>query len=129
MYWRLALRKEIGANFDIGLGLGRSSFEESGEVVFFDKVFGDYTLRLTQSNTLYFLEPSLSYRIKLGSRFSLTPQYRVPIVLSSYNEQSFPVYAAPGIGDMQLLGSGSSAKSSPSTIAISIRLTYKITND
>jgi len=80
-YWRFAVRKEIGVNFDLGLGIGRSSFTEFDEVIFSDRVFGDYTLKLNQRNTLYFLEPSLSYKINLGPRFCLIPQYRMPTVL------------------------------------------------
>lgn len=125
-YIRVAVRRELGANFDLGLGLGYSDFNEFGTVIFADALYGDYTLSVKQSNQIYFLEPSLSYKLKLSARFTLIPQYRMPIILSSYNEQAFPIYAAPGVGDMQLFGSADAKKSSPSTIAVSLRITYNI---
>ncbi len=128
-YFRFTVRRSLGGNFDIGLGFGLSNFTEYGTVVFKDQVFGNYTLDLKQSNQLIFIEPSLNYKLKISSRFTLVLQYRMPIVSTSIIEQVFPVYAAPGIGDMQLMSPGESKKSSPSTIALSVRLTYKIFKD
>jgi hypothetical protein len=125
-YVRVAVRKELGGNFDIGLGVGFSSFTEYGKVQFFSPSYGSYSLDLVQRNQLFFIEPTINYKINLSPRFQLIPQYRVPVVLATFDEDLFPVYSAPGVGDLNFLTPKSSLKSTNATVALSLRLVYQI---
>ncbi|MFN7603907.1 MAG: hypothetical protein ACK5R0_21155 [Bacteroidota bacterium] len=128
-YLRFAVRKELGANFDIGLGFGFSRFTEYGNVDFSSPTYGNYKFEMIQENRLFFVEPTINYKINLSPRFQLIPQYRVPFVLGALDEDLFPVYSAPGIGDLDFLTPKSSRKSTNTTVAISLRLVYQLSKN
>lgn len=127
-YFRFSVRKSIGENFYLGIGIGHSSFAEKGEVYFPDVTFGSYNLNLNQDNSLVFIEPTLSYQFSLSPRFVFIPQFRVAFVMSPYNDEKFPVYSVPGVGYMRAYDS-QTGSSSKFTTALSARLTYKISKN
>jgi len=53
----------------------------------------------------------------------------VPVVLATFDEDLFPVYSAPGVGDLNFLTPKNSLKSTNATVALSMRLVYRLTRN
>lgn len=113
-------------DFSFGLNLGYSTFTEMGKSTFKGKYFGDFTYEQSQQNRLFFLEPGLNYQQKIYGRFSIIMQLRLPIVLSAYNTESFPVYSAPGIGFLRFLATNGDGNTQKSVLGFSVRLVYRL---
>jgi hypothetical protein len=127
-YFRTGVRLPFGGrpNFSVGLCLGFTNFVEVGKTIFKGNYFGDFTYEKSQQNRLFFLEPSLNYRHTIYRRLSFAMQLKLPLVLSTYNTESFPVYSAPGIGFLRFLASDADAKSNRGVLGLSVRLLYNL---
>ncbi len=114
-------------DFNLQFGLIYSDFTEKGTIVFKGDNYGDLVEVKEQRNQLLVLELQPNYTLPISDRISVNFQVRINYVVSTPDEEHFPLYYVPGAGMMQIFQDDDEGvhNSNRITEGISIRLVYK----